>query len=134
MNLSEYFEKAEGLGVLSTADASGRVDTAIYARPHVMDDQTVAFIMADRKSHHNLQSNPQAAYLFKEDGSGYRGLRLYLTKTDEEKNTERVRSLIRRKRYEEDEDSELYLVSFRVDKVLGLTGSGKCPVQVRNEA
>jgi hypothetical protein len=133
MNLSEYFEKAEGIGVLSTADASGHVDTAIYARPHVMDDQAVAFIMADRKSHHNLQSNPHAAYLFREDGSGYRGLRLYLTKTDEEKNSERLRSLIRRKRYEEDEDSDLYLVSFRVDKVLGLTGSGKCPVDMRNE-
>ena len=134
MNLSEYFEKEEGLGVLSTADASGHVDTAIYARPHVMDDQTVAFIMADRKSHHNLRSNPHAAYLFKEDGSGYSGLRLYLTKTQEEKNTERMRSLIRRKRYEKDEESDLYLVSFRVDKILGLTGSGKCPVEVTNEA
>ena len=132
MNLSEYFEKAEGLGVLSTADASGHVDTAIYARPHVMDDRTVAFIMADRKSHHNLQSNPHAAYLFKEEGNGYSGLRLYLTKTDEEKNSERMRSLIRRKGYAEDEGSDLYLVSFRVDKLLGLTGSGKCPVEMRD--
>ena len=132
MNLSEYFEKAEGLGVLSTADASGHVDTAIYARPHVMDDQAVAFIMADRKSHHNLQSNPHAAYLFKEEGNGYSGLRLYLTKTDEEKNSERMRSLIRRKGYAEDEGSDLYLVSFRVDKLLGLTGSGKCPVEMRD--
>ena len=133
MNLSEYFEKEEGFGVLSTAAASGHVDTAVYARPHVMDDQTVAFIMADRKSHHNLQSNPQAAYLFKEDGSGYSGLRLYLTKTHEEKNSERMRSLIRRKRYEEDEESDLYLVFFRIDNLLGLTGSGKCPVEMRNE-
>jgi hypothetical protein len=128
MNLSEYFEKTEGLGVLSTADASGHVDTAIYARPHVTDDQTVAFIMADKKSHHNLQSNPHAAYLFKENGNGFSGLRLYLTKTDEEKNSERLRSLIRRKKYVEDEKADLYLVSFRIDKLLGLTGSGKCPV------
>ena len=133
MNLSEYFEKAEGLGVLSTADASGHVDTAIYARPHVMDDRTVAFIMADRKSHHNLRSNPHAAYLFKEEGNGYSGLRLYLTKTDEEKNSDRMRSLTRRKGYAEDEGSDLYLVSFRVDKLMGLTGSGKCPVAMRNE-
>jgi hypothetical protein len=133
MNLSEYFEKSEGLGVLSTADASGHVDTAIYARPHVMDERTVAFIMADRKSHHNLQSNPHAAYLFKEEGNGYSGLRLYLTKTDEEKNSDRMRSLIRRKGYAEDEGSDLYLVSFRIDKLLGLTGSGKCPVAIRNE-
>jgi hypothetical protein len=132
MNLNEYFEKTEGLGVLSTADASGHVDTAIYARPHVLDDENVAFIMADRKSHHNLQSNPQAAYLFKSNGNGYSGLRLYMTKTDEEKNSERLRSLIRRKSYEADENSDLYLVSFRVNKVLGLTGSGKCPIDTKH--
>jgi hypothetical protein len=133
MNLNEYFEKMNGLGVLSTADDSGHVDTAIYARPHVMDEHNVAFIMADRKSHHNLQSNPHAAYLFKENGNGYSGLRLYMTKTDEEKNSERMRSLIRRKNYEADEDTDLFLVSFRVDKVLGLTGSGKCPVETKHE-
>ena len=133
MNLNEYFEKAEGLGVLSTADASGHVDTAIYARPHVMDDENVAFIMADKKSHHNLQSNPHAAYLFKNNGKGYSGLRLYMTKTDEEKNSERMQSLIRRKSYEADENSDLYLVSFRVDKILGLTGSGKCPVDTTQQ-
>lgn len=131
MNLNEYFEKAEGFGILSTADASGYVDTAIYARPHVMDDQTVAFIMADRKSRHNLQSNPHAAYLFKENGNGYSGIRLYLTKTGEEKDSEHLRSLIRRKKYVEDENSDLYLVSFRIDKRLGLTGSGKCPVETQ---
>ena len=134
MNLAEYFEKADGLGVLSTADESGHIDTAIYARPHVMDEKTVAFIMADKKSHKNLQSNPHAAYLFKVNGNGYSGLRLYMTKTEEEKNTERVRSLIRRKKYQEDEDSDLYLVSFRVYKVLGLTGTGKCPVEMQSDS
>ena len=133
MNLNDYFEKEEGLGVLSTADASGHVDTAIYARPHVMDDEHVAFIMADKKSHHNLQSNPHAAYLFKKNGKGYSGLRLYMTKTDEEKNSERMQSLIRRKSYEADENSDLFLVSFRVEKVLGLTGSGKCPVDTKQK-
>lgn len=54
MNLSEYFEKPEGLGVLATADASGKVDVAVYARPHFMDDNTIAFIMADRLTHTNL--------------------------------------------------------------------------------
>jgi hypothetical protein len=44
-----------------------------------------------------------------------------------------MRSLIRRKGYAEDEGSDLYLVSFRVDKLMGLTGSGKCPVAMRNE-
>ena len=34
-------------GVLSTAGAQGEVDAAIYARPHFVDQETVAFIMAD---------------------------------------------------------------------------------------
>jgi Pyridoxamine 5'-phosphate oxidase len=136
MNLSEYFKKTKGLGVLSTADGSGHVDTAIYATPHILDDHHVAFIMAERKSHQNLKTNPHAAYLFKENGSGYSGLRLYLRKTEEEKNSERLRSLIRRKSYEHKEggeDDNLYLVSFRVEKILGLTGSGKCPVATTDE-
>jgi hypothetical protein len=89
--------------------------------------------MADRKSHNNLQSNPHAAYLFKENGNGWSGLRLYMTKKAEEKNSERIRSLIRRKHYEEDEGKDLYLVSFQIDNVLGLIGSGKCPVEIRRD-
>ena len=64
MKRSEYFEKTKGTGILATADGTGQVDAAVYARPHFLDEQTVAFIMADRLSHKNLQSNPHAAYLF----------------------------------------------------------------------
>ena len=70
MSLREYFDTNRGLGVLSTADSDGQVDAAIYARPHFMEDGTMAFVMRDRLSHHNLQSNPHATYLFKEEGSG----------------------------------------------------------------
>ncbi|HOD27619.1 MAG TPA: hypothetical protein PKH03_00275 [Syntrophales bacterium] len=48
MKLDTYFETHTGIGVLSTADAEGRVNAAIYGRPHVLDEQTVAFIAADR--------------------------------------------------------------------------------------
>jgi hypothetical protein len=65
MQLDEYFGKTRGVGVLSTADASGRVNAAIYGRPHFMDDGTIAFIMADRLTHANLQSNPSAVFLFR---------------------------------------------------------------------
>jgi len=37
-----------------------------------------------------------------------------------------------REYFEKAEESDLYLASFRVDKVLGLTGSGKCPVEMRS--
>ncbi|WP_291316787.1 pyridoxamine 5'-phosphate oxidase family protein, partial [Desulfuromonas sp.] len=71
--MKAYFETSSGKGVLSTADGEGRVDAAIYAKPHVMDDGTLAFIMRDRLTHKNLTENPYAAYLFVEDGPGYRG-------------------------------------------------------------
>lgn len=131
MRLREYFENAQGLGVLATADSSGNVDAAIYSRPHVIDEETVAFIMAERKTHENLQSNPHAAYLFKENGKGYFGARLFLTKLREEKNSDKIPSLLRRKSPVIDQemgDSARYLVYFRVDRIVPLVGSGKCPV------
>ncbi len=51
MNLNQYFGNTKGLGIMSTADATGKVDAAIYARPHIMEDGTLAFIMRDRLTH-----------------------------------------------------------------------------------
>ena len=111
MNLQEYFENKKGLGVLSTADGEGRVNSAIYARPHVMDDGTLAFIMPDRLTHHNLQSNPHAAYLFRENEPGYKGKRIHLTKVREETNTELLHSL-RRKFYPPEVEEGLRSIVF----------------------
>ena len=139
MNLKDCFENKKGLGVLSTADGKGRVNAAIYARPHVMDDGTlafimpdrlthhIAFIMPDRLTHHNLQSNPHAAYLFREDGPGYKGTRVHLTKVREETNSELLHSL-RRKFYPpevEEKEGPRSIVFFEVDKVLPLIGPGE---------
>ena len=77
MYLKEYLELSEGVGVLSTADSDGKVDAAIFAKPHVMSDGTVAFIMRDRLTHQNLNDNPYATYLFIEKVPGYRGVRLF---------------------------------------------------------
>ena len=74
MDLKDYFEKKQGLGVLATSDANGKVDAAVYSRPHVMAEGTVALIMHDRLSHHNLESNPHAAYLFVEEGTKSKGI------------------------------------------------------------
>ena len=126
MNMSEYFENIKGFGVLATADDDGRVDAAVYAKPHIMDDDTIAFIMADRLTHHNLQSNPHATYLFKEEGPGYKGRRLFLTKIREEQDSELLYE-IRSKRYpsEKEEGKTRFLVFFKVDKVLPLVGAGE---------
>jgi len=120
MDLKDYFENHQGLGVLATSDADGNVDAAVYSRPHVMAEDTVALIMHDRLSHHNLDSNPHAAYLFVEEGTKSKGKRLFLTKVKEEKDTELLQSLRRR---DYGDKKGLYLVYFKVKKVLPLLGS-----------
>ena len=66
MKLREYFQKTDGHGVIATADSKGKVGAAVYARPHFVNEKTVAFVMADRLMHKNLQSDPHASYLFME--------------------------------------------------------------------
>lgn len=121
MDLKNYFENTLGTGVLATADKNGRVDAAIYARPHVMEDGTIAFIMRDKLTHHNITSNPHAHYLFIEKEGEYQGKRFFLTRVREEKNTELLYSL-RRREYPDDKDVDLFLVYFNIDEELALIG------------
>ena len=124
MGLSEYFENAEGMGILATADSEGVVDLALYAKPYVIDETTIAFVMQERLTHRNLKSNPHAAYMFVEKGQGYAGKRLYLTKIREETNTSVV-EMFRKKQpviCAANDDSNKYLVHFQVDDVRPLVG------------
>lgn len=81
--------------------------------------------------HANLQSNPHAAYLFIESGSGHKGKRFYLTKVAEEADTERLYALRRRKTDTgKNPDDPKFLVFFKLDKVLPLVGAdddASCP-------
>jgi hypothetical protein len=127
MNLSEYFDKTKGWRILATSDDKGNVDAAVYARPHFVSEDKIAFIMANRLTHRNLTSNPRAVYLFMESGEGFRGKRLYLAKRGEEQNPDLIDAL-RRKNYAvsvEDADFAEYLVYFHIEKVLPLIGSGE---------
>ena len=123
MELEKYFEQKKGIGVLSTSDASGRVNAAVYARPHFMADGTVTFIMAERLTHDNLETNPWAVYLFVEQGQGYQGKRLYLKKARDEKNAELVTEICRRCDYSGYDISSKHVVFFTIEKVLPLIGT-----------
>ena len=125
MDLKTYFDETHGIGVLSTADASGAVNAAIYARPHVMEDGTLALIMNNKLSHKNVSENPKAHYLFIENGPGYKGKRLAITKLREEQDSELMYELCRRcyPKEMEPEGKIRFLVFFRIDKELPLIGS-----------
>ncbi len=128
MKLSEYFERTKGRGIFATADSKGKVGTAVYGRPYFINEKAVAFIMADRLMHKNLQSNPYASYLFMESNEKYAGKRLYLTKMKEEEDRAFI-DKIRRKEsclvYTTYKDQIRHLVYFRIDKVLPLIGERK---------
>ena len=124
MNYREYFENTGGTGVLSTSSRDGRVDSALYSRPHVMEDNSFAFIMHDRLTDSNIRENPYAVYLFIEEGSGSRGKRLYLKKLKEESDPELIASLRRRTYPEEKKEDTLYLVYFTLERELPLVGAG----------
>ena len=124
MELKAYFENTPGTGILATADAQGKVDAAVYSRPHLMEDGTLAFIMRDRLTHHNLQSNPQATYLFIENVPGYQGKRLFMTKVREEQDPGKIKAL-KRRQYSDDDLEPKFLVYFKVVQELPLIGSGK---------
>lgn len=127
MDLKQYFDKHTGLGVLSTADDAGRVNSAVYARPHCFEDGTLGFIMPSRLTHHNLQSNGHATYLFREDpkpeGRRYTGVRIYLKKVGEDDDPDRIVKL-RRRTYGDERDGR-HLVLFAVEKQLPLVGAGE---------
>ena len=123
MNLSEYFKDAKGTGVLATSDADGNVDIAIYSRPYIIDEKKIAFSMLERLSYENVQSNPKAAYLFREEGKGYNGTRLYLTKSGEETDPERINEIKKQhSRTYSPEESHKHLVYFMIDKTRPLIG------------
>ncbi|HPS57505.1 MAG TPA: pyridoxamine 5'-phosphate oxidase family protein [Spirochaetota bacterium] len=120
MNITElkaYFEKTSGLAVLSTCDSTGNVNAAVYGKPHFIEGDVFALIMNDRVSHANLQTNPRAAYLFLEEGSKSKGIRIYLKKKGETDNPAEIDKF--RKHHGKDgtaAEKKLFLVKFTVEK------------------
>lgn len=126
MNLADYFENASGVGIMATCDPGHEVDVAIYSKPHIVDENTLIFVMKERLSHQNLRSNLQAAYMFIEEGKKYKGVRLYLTMLREEKNRTIVEALRKKQPciYPADDDSDKFLVYFQIDRMRPLIGDG----------
>lgn len=121
--LKEYFESKRGVGVLATADSSGKVDAAVYSRPHFLEEGTLTFIMRDRLTHSNLKSNPNATFLFIENTPGYQGKRLFLKKVREESNPELIKK-IKRRQYTDDNEEPMFLIYFKLENELPLIGGG----------
>ena len=127
MNLEQYFEEHRGRGILATASSSGQVDVAVYSRPHFQEDGTMAFIMRERLSYKHLQENPHAAYMFMEEGHGYKGIRLFLHKVREDTDPGLIEKMTRRNltAEEDKEKGPKHIMYFKVEKVLSLIGGAE---------
>lgn len=78
MKLAELFPEG-GRGVIGTADANGIVNLAVFAVPHVVDEETLAWGFGEGRTIANLRQNPHASYLYLAPSRGYSGWRLTLT-------------------------------------------------------
>ncbi|MEJ2182918.1 MAG: pyridoxamine 5'-phosphate oxidase family protein [Nitrospirota bacterium] len=67
-----------GTGVMTSASAEGRVNAAIYARPHVTEEGTLAWGMTEGRTLRNVKENPSALFLYMNPGVGYAGVRVAL--------------------------------------------------------
>lgn len=79
--LAEYFNRQPKLGVFSTSNKEGKVDSAVLGSPQMIDEKTVIVALGKGRSFANLQENPNAIYLIMEPGKGildWKGVRVYL--------------------------------------------------------
>jgi len=82
--LMEYFNKQPRLGVLSTSNQAGEVDSAYFGSPYMVDDSTIIVGLGKNKTYANLQENPNACYLIMEPGKSifeWKGVRIYMKMT-----------------------------------------------------
>lgn len=79
--LMEYFNKQPRIGVISTASKDGRVDSAVYGSPQMLDDRTVVVAFGKGRTFANLQENPNAVFMIMvpaEEVRDWKGIRVYL--------------------------------------------------------
>ena len=132
MTLKEYFHNTRGTGVLATADNEGRTDAAIYSSSHIMDDGSLAFIMRERLSLNNLQSNRYATFLFMEQAAHIKGIRLFMEKTGEDTNEELISRMTRRNLTPEQDKAAgpKHIVYFNLEKILTLVGGNEIDMKI----
>lgn len=79
--LMEYFNKQPRLGVISTSGRDGKVDSAVFGSPQMIDERTVIVAFGQGRTFANLQENPNATYIIMEPGAqifDWKGIRVYL--------------------------------------------------------
>ena len=61
--LMEYFNRQPRLGTLSTADKNGKVDSAYFGSPRMIDEKTIFMGLGNSRSFADLQDIPSSPFL-----------------------------------------------------------------------
>jgi Pyridoxamine 5'-phosphate oxidase len=83
--LIEYFNKQPRLGTLSTVGKNGKVNSAYFGSPRMIDEKTIFMGLGNNRTFDNLQDNPQAVFMVMEPGKtimNWKGVRIYVKMTD----------------------------------------------------
>ncbi|MBE0603901.1 MAG: pyridoxamine 5'-phosphate oxidase family protein [Deltaproteobacteria bacterium] len=97
MDLKEMLEPG-GRGAFATASKAGIVNTAVYAVPHIVDHETLAWGMVEGRTWSNIRENPNASYAYFAQGEGYWGTRLTLVLSRTEESGELLEKIRERAR------------------------------------
>jgi hypothetical protein len=77
----DFFNKQPRIGILSTSNKGGKVDSAVFGSPRMIDDKTVVMGLGKNRTLSYLQENPHAVFLIVEAGKSlmeWKGVRVYL--------------------------------------------------------
>jgi len=91
--LMEYFNKQPRIGTLSTASRDGKVDSACFGSPRMIDEKTVVMSVRKARTFANLLENPNAIFMIIEPGKTspeWKGIRVYLKMTGYQTSGEQV--------------------------------------------
>ena len=83
--LMTLFNKRPRIGTLSTANAKGEVNVAVFGSPQMIDENTVVMGIGENRSFRNLRENPRAVFIVMEPGKtpmDWKGARVYLEAMD----------------------------------------------------
>ena len=83
--LMKYFNKQPRLGTLSTADKAGKVNSAYFGSPRMVDEKTIFMGLGNNRTFVNLQENPSAVFMVMEPGetiTEWKGVRIYVRMTE----------------------------------------------------
>lgn len=100
LKLMAYFNKQPRLGTLSTSGRDGKVNSAYFGSPYMVDEKTIVMGLTRNRTLSYLKENPNAVFTIMEPGdtlSEWRGVRVYVRMTGlatEGEQLERIKTRI----------------------------------------